>query len=206
MEERDFFDQRAEQENTYVDVSALRQGGRVPRSRGWCGIRRFLTPATPTSATPLAKAQSYMVRKDDVAACKNIRCRKRFDSGGPAVRSVPAIGLGQSTVILPRQQLQGQPSGGFAQPIHKQRRSFRIDRLCGGDRCVSPGAWAPSPVAPMPASPGNGGRKRISPAPRFIGSSSGIGAKPRPSIYLVEISSMRGSPPWVPWLDSLLQI
>ena len=26
-----------------------------------------------------AKAQSYMVRRDDMVACKNVRCRKRFE-------------------------------------------------------------------------------------------------------------------------------
>ena len=29
-----------------------------------------------------AKAQSYMLLLDDKAACKNIRCRKRFDVSG----------------------------------------------------------------------------------------------------------------------------
>ena len=29
-----------------------------------------------------AKAQSYMVRRDDMVACKNIRCRKRFEVAG----------------------------------------------------------------------------------------------------------------------------
>ncbi len=29
-----------------------------------------------------AKAQSYMLLLDDKAACKNIRCRKRFDISG----------------------------------------------------------------------------------------------------------------------------
>ena len=29
-----------------------------------------------------AKAQSYMVRRDDVLGCKNIRCRKRFEITG----------------------------------------------------------------------------------------------------------------------------
>ena len=29
-----------------------------------------------------AKAQSYMVRRDDLVACKNIRCRKRFEVTG----------------------------------------------------------------------------------------------------------------------------
>jgi hypothetical protein len=29
-----------------------------------------------------AKAQSYMVRRDDLVGCKNIRCRKRFEVAG----------------------------------------------------------------------------------------------------------------------------
>jgi hypothetical protein len=29
-----------------------------------------------------AKAQSYMLRRDDVMMCKNPRCRKRFDITG----------------------------------------------------------------------------------------------------------------------------
>lgn len=29
-----------------------------------------------------AKAQSYMVRRDDQVMCKNIRCRKRFEVAG----------------------------------------------------------------------------------------------------------------------------
>ena len=36
-----------------------------------------------------AKAQSYMVRKDDLVGCKNIRCRKRFDVAG--IQSVAFI-------------------------------------------------------------------------------------------------------------------
>ena len=29
-----------------------------------------------------AKARSYMVRRDDLVACKNVRCRKRFEVSG----------------------------------------------------------------------------------------------------------------------------
>ena len=36
-----------------------------------------------------AKAQSYMVRTDDLVGCKNIRCRKRFDVVG--IQSVAFI-------------------------------------------------------------------------------------------------------------------
>jgi hypothetical protein len=32
-----------------------------------------------------AKARSYMVRVDDMVACRNIRCRKRFDLTGQTV-------------------------------------------------------------------------------------------------------------------------
>jgi hypothetical protein len=49
-----------------------------------------------------AKAQSYMVRREDMVGCKNIRCRKRFDVAG--VQSVayledaPAVGAGAGAV------------------------------------------------------------------------------------------------------------
>jgi hypothetical protein len=29
-----------------------------------------------------AKAKSYMLRRDDMMACKNMRCRKRFEISG----------------------------------------------------------------------------------------------------------------------------
>ena len=32
-----------------------------------------------------SKARSYMVRVDDMVACRNIRCRKRFDLTGQTV-------------------------------------------------------------------------------------------------------------------------
>ncbi|MFB3922627.1 MAG: hypothetical protein ACE145_12955 [Terriglobia bacterium] len=36
-----------------------------------------------------AKAQSYMIRRDDLVMCKNVRCRKRFEISG--VQSVVFI-------------------------------------------------------------------------------------------------------------------
>ena len=42
--------------------------------------KRQLPPrADERDRARFAKARSYMVRKDDVMACKNVRCRKRFD-------------------------------------------------------------------------------------------------------------------------------
>ena len=62
MEERDFFDERPEQRN--------RKKNGLPRHADERDRARF------------AKAQSYMVRRDDMVACKNIRCRKRFEVAG----------------------------------------------------------------------------------------------------------------------------
>jgi hypothetical protein len=80
MEERDFFDEKAEQrKHTLVcphcgqaqeyEISWLvrRKKAQLPRNADERDRARF------------AKAQSYMVRKDDVTGCKNIRCRKRFE-------------------------------------------------------------------------------------------------------------------------------
>jgi hypothetical protein len=41
--------------------------------------------ATADDRAKFAHARSYMVRKDDVAVCKNPRCRKRFDVSGQSV-------------------------------------------------------------------------------------------------------------------------
>ena len=45
--------------------------------------RRSLPPrADERDRAKFAKARSYMVRRDDLVACKNIRCRKRFEVSG----------------------------------------------------------------------------------------------------------------------------
>ena len=45
--------------------------------------KRQLPPrADERDRAKFAKARSYMVRKDDMVACKNIRCRKRFEVAG----------------------------------------------------------------------------------------------------------------------------
>jgi len=62
MEERDFFDERPE---SRTHIMTCPHCGADERDRA-----RF------------AKAQSYMVRRDDLVGCKNIRCRKRFDVAG----------------------------------------------------------------------------------------------------------------------------
>jgi hypothetical protein len=71
MEERDFFDEKAEQR------TVRRKKAQLPRGADDRDRARF------------AKAQSYMVRRDDPMGCKNVRCRKRFDVVG--IQSVAFI-------------------------------------------------------------------------------------------------------------------
>ena len=45
--------------------------------------KRQLPPrADDRDRARFAKARSYMLRKDDLMVCKNIRCRKRFEVSG----------------------------------------------------------------------------------------------------------------------------
>ncbi|MGH9776405.1 MAG: hypothetical protein ACRD50_15845 [Candidatus Acidiferrales bacterium] len=86
MDERNFYDEREEtkqiplvcphcrQENTYpVRWKTRTKKSELPRGAGAEDRKKFDV------------ARSYMVRVDDMAACRNIRCRKRFDLTGQTV-------------------------------------------------------------------------------------------------------------------------
>lgn len=80
MEERDFFDEKQEQRTHNLTCPHCGQSAEYQVS--W--IVRRKKNALPRHADErdrarFAKAQSYMVRQDDMVACKNIRCRKRFE-------------------------------------------------------------------------------------------------------------------------------
>ncbi len=83
MEERDFFDERSEQRTHTLTCPHCGKADEYQIS--WLvrhkknGLPRH---ADERDRARFAKAQSYMVRKDDMAACKNIRCRKRFEVAG----------------------------------------------------------------------------------------------------------------------------
>jgi hypothetical protein len=49
----------------------------------------------PVTRAKFQKAQSYMVLLDDKVACKNLRCRKRFDISGIKSMAFLAEGLPQ---------------------------------------------------------------------------------------------------------------
>jgi hypothetical protein len=83
MEEREFFNETAEQ-RTHT-LTCPHCGKAEEYQVGWL-VRRKKTQlprhADERDRARFAKAKSYMVRKDDMMACKNIRCRKRFDITG----------------------------------------------------------------------------------------------------------------------------
>ena len=83
MEERDFFDEKPEQRTH--PMTCPHCGQQNEYELGWL-VRRKKTQlprgADDRDRARFLKAQSYMVRRDDMVGCKNIRCRKRFDVAG----------------------------------------------------------------------------------------------------------------------------
>lgn len=93
MDERQFYNEREEtkqltlvcphcrQENTYPIRWQLRtKKNQLPRGAGEEDRKRF------------AAARSYMVRVDEMVACRNLRCRKRFELTGQTVVLVSNAG------------------------------------------------------------------------------------------------------------------
>jgi hypothetical protein len=83
MEEREFFDEKQEQRNHTLTCPNCGQPGEYQVS--WLVRRKkaqLPRNADERDRARFAKAQNYMVRRDDMLACKNIRCRKRFEIAG----------------------------------------------------------------------------------------------------------------------------
>jgi hypothetical protein len=83
MEERDFFEEVTEQKRHTMVCPHCGQPGEYELS--WLVRRkRAQVPrgADELDRAKFAKARSYMVRRDDLVGCKNIRCRKRFEVVG----------------------------------------------------------------------------------------------------------------------------
>jgi len=83
MEERDFFEERAEQKTHSLTCPHCSQQGDY-RLNWLVRRKRAQLPrgADERDRARFAKAQSYMVRRDDKAACVNPRCRKNFEVAG----------------------------------------------------------------------------------------------------------------------------
>ena len=83
MDEREFFEERPEQRWHAMTCPHCREGNEY--EVGWLVRRkRAQLPrgADDRDRAKFAKAQSYMVRRDDMVGCKNMRCRKRFEVVG----------------------------------------------------------------------------------------------------------------------------
>jgi adenine-specific DNA methylase len=80
MEERDFFNETTEQRTHTLTCPKCGQSGEYQVT--WVVRRkRAQLPrgADERDRAKFAKAQSYMVRRDEKLACANIRCRKAFE-------------------------------------------------------------------------------------------------------------------------------
>jgi len=83
MEERDFYDERQETKKSNLICPHCRQEGEY--ELGWSvriKKKQLSGRADERDRAKFAKFSSYMVRRDDLVACKNLRCRKRFEVTG----------------------------------------------------------------------------------------------------------------------------
>jgi len=83
MDERDFYDEKESKKPHSLTCPHCRQPGDYELS--WLvrtKKKQLSGRADERDRAKFAKAQSYMVRRDDQVMCKNIRCRKRFEVAG----------------------------------------------------------------------------------------------------------------------------
>jgi hypothetical protein len=83
MDERDFFDEKEAKKAHMLTCPHCRQS--ADYDLAWLvrtKKRQLPGRADERDRAKFAKAQSYMVRRDDMVACKNVRCRKRFEVAG----------------------------------------------------------------------------------------------------------------------------
>ena len=83
MDERDFYNERQETKKANLICPHCRQENEY--DIGWV-VRtkkaQLSGRADERDRAKFAKARSYMVRREDMLACKNMRCRKRFEIAG----------------------------------------------------------------------------------------------------------------------------
>lgn len=80
MEEREFYDEREQKKAHTLNCPHCQQPGEYEIA--WLvrtKKKQLSGRADERDRAKFAKARSYMVRKDDLLACKNLRCRKRFE-------------------------------------------------------------------------------------------------------------------------------
>ena len=80
MEERDFYDEKESKKPHTLTCPHCRTANDYELSWLMRTKKQQLPPrANERDRAKFAKAQSYMVRRDDKLSCTNIRCRKPFE-------------------------------------------------------------------------------------------------------------------------------
>lgn len=83
MEERDLYDEKEQKKAHNLTCPHCRQAADYEISWLVRTRKKQLPPrADDRDKAKYAKAKSYMLRKDDLLMCKNMRCRKRFEIAG----------------------------------------------------------------------------------------------------------------------------
>jgi hypothetical protein len=83
MDEREFFDERPEKKAATLNCPHCHQAAEYQIT--WLvrtKKKQLSGRADERDRAKFAKARSYMLRRDDMMACSNIRCRKRFEISG----------------------------------------------------------------------------------------------------------------------------
>ena len=87
MDEREFFDERPEKKPATLNCPHCHQAAEYEVT--WLvrtKKRQLAGRADERDRARFAKARSYMLRRDDIMGCKNLRCRKRFEVSGARPR------------------------------------------------------------------------------------------------------------------------
>jgi hypothetical protein len=86
VDDRQFYDEREETKQIPLVCPFCRQENSFPiRWKVRSKKKNLPKGASGEDQKRFAKARSYMVRVDDLVACRNIRCRKRFEISGQSV-------------------------------------------------------------------------------------------------------------------------
>ena len=83
MDERELYDERPEKKMATLNCPHCHQSAEY--ELGWLvrtKKKQLPARADERDRVKFAKARSYMVRRDDLVMCKNLRCRKRFEVSG----------------------------------------------------------------------------------------------------------------------------
>jgi hypothetical protein len=86
MDDKRFYDEKQETKEMELRCPHCREENKYPVRWMVRSKKERLQPgANDDDKARFGKARTYLVRVDDMVACRNIRCRKRFDLPGQTV-------------------------------------------------------------------------------------------------------------------------